>query len=94
MGGAHYGAGERISIRPITCKSAPLAMKSCWRALRNGIRTNDGEFLRVKNVRVLPQGERHSWLEIVLDEGKNRHIRRDARRIEDPEFSGRACGHR
>src|SRR6266446_2533069 len=46
------------------------------RALRNGIRTSDEEFLRVKNARVLRHGERHSWLEIVLDEGKNRHIRR------------------
>jgi 23S rRNA pseudouridine2605 synthase len=46
------------------------------RAMRNGIRAKDGEFLRVKNVRVLRKGQQNSWLEIILDEGKNRHIRR------------------
>ncbi len=44
--------------------------------MRNGIRTSNYEFLRVKNARMLRQGEQNSWLEIVLDEGKNRHIRR------------------
>jgi 23S rRNA pseudouridine2605 synthase len=53
-----------------------VADEKSLQALRNGIRAGDGAFLRVKNVRVLRQGERHSWLEIVLDEGKNRHIRR------------------
>src|SRR5712691_1640139 len=53
-----------------------IADEKLLQSLRNGIRRSEGEFLRVKNVRVLPQGERHSWLEIVLDEGKNRHIRR------------------
>jgi len=53
-----------------------IADEALLQALRNGIRASDGEFLRVKNVRVLRQGERYSWLEIVLDEGKNRHIRR------------------
>ena len=46
------------------------------RKLLNGIRASDGEFLRVKNAQVLRQGEHNSWLEIILDEGKNRHIRR------------------
>src|SRR5258708_800186 len=53
-----------------------IADEALLQKLRNGIRASDGEFLRVKNVRVLRQGQRHSWLEIVLDEGKNRHIRR------------------
>jgi 23S rRNA pseudouridine2605 synthase len=36
----------------------------------------DGDFLSAKSVHVLRHGSRNSWLEIVLTEGKNRHIRR------------------
>jgi 23S rRNA pseudouridine2605 synthase len=45
-------------------------------ALMRGISISDGEFLRVTDARVLRQGNRNTWLTIVLDEGRNRHIRR------------------
>lgn len=46
------------------------------RKLIEGFKANDGEFLRVKAAGVLRTGERNGWLEIILDEGRNRHIRR------------------
>jgi 23S rRNA pseudouridine2605 synthase len=45
-------------------------------AMIKGMRTENGEILRAKHVRVLRAGQHNTWLEIVLDQGKNRQIRR------------------
>jgi 23S rRNA pseudouridine2605 synthase len=37
---------------------------------------DQGERLAARRVALLRTGEKHAWLEIVLDEGRNRHIRR------------------
>jgi 23S rRNA pseudouridine2605 synthase len=53
-----------------------LADASLRQRLLDGVLTDRGDFLAAREVRALRQGERNSWIEVVLEEGKNRHIRR------------------
>jgi 23S rRNA pseudouridine2605 synthase len=45
------------------------------RKLRAGAEAG-GELLKAQSIEVLRSGQRNSWLAVILDEGRNRHIRR------------------
>jgi 23S rRNA pseudouridine2605 synthase len=44
-------------------------------AMLSGI-SDQGDLLKAQKATVLREGEKNVWLEVVLDEGRNRHIRR------------------
>jgi 23S rRNA pseudouridine2605 synthase len=53
-----------------------IADEKLLASMLEGIQADDGDFLRVKAARLVRSGQRNSWIEVVLDEGKNRQIRR------------------
>lgn len=73
---ARITAPETHLDKTYDAQIAKIADAVLLETLKKGIRMREGDTLRVKEVSILRQGERNSWLKIILDEGKNRHIRR------------------
>jgi 23S rRNA pseudouridine2605 synthase len=74
--GARIASPETHLEKTYHVQIGTVADEGLLTALTRGWRTEAGDFLRVQRVAVLRQGEKNCWLEIRLDEGKNRHIRR------------------
>jgi len=55
---------------------ATVASPQLLESLETGVRDETGELLRAKHAAILRGGAKNTWLEIVLEEGKNRQIRR------------------
>ena len=77
--GARLAAPETHLNKTYHVQIAALADDELLRALVRGVEVAEGkekERLRARRVSVLRSGEKNCWLEIALDEGKNRQIRR------------------
>ena len=74
--GARIAAPETHLAKTYHVQIGRVADEELTRALVNGPAIGGGEVLRAVQARVLRSGEKNCWLEIVLDEGKNRQIRR------------------
>ena len=74
--GAFMTAPETHLDKTYHVQIGTVADADLLRALVRGLKAKDGEILRAKQARQLRAGQKNCWLEIVLQEGKNRQIRR------------------
>jgi len=74
--GARIAAPETHLDKTYHVQIGTVMNDATAQVLVRGVQAKDGEVLRAKRVRALRSGPKNCWLEIVLDEGKNRHIRR------------------
>ena len=74
--GARIAARETHLEKTYHVQIGKVADEEFTRAIVSGVRSEDGDLLRAIQARVLRSGAKNCWLEIVLDEGKNRQIRR------------------
>jgi len=74
--GARIAAPETHLPKTYHVQIATVADEALIQALMDGVKVSDREVLRAKHASPVRAGEKNSWIEIVLDEGKNRQIRR------------------
>jgi 23S rRNA pseudouridine2605 synthase len=74
--GARITAPETHLEKTYHVQIGKVVDESFTQAMMNGIKSAEGDFLRAAQARLLRVGEKNCWLEVVLDEGKNRQIRR------------------
>ena len=74
--GARIAAPDTHLEKTYHVQIGTLAGEELIGALVSAVRTEDGDSLRALHARLLRSGEKNCWLEITLDEGKNRQIRR------------------
>jgi 23S rRNA pseudouridine2605 synthase len=73
---ARIAAPETHLEKTYHVQIATVADEAFVSALLRGVRDDDREVLRAKGARVIRAGQKNCWLEIILEEGKNRQIRR------------------
>ncbi len=74
--GAKITAPETHLPKTYHVQIAAVADDKLLHAMVSGVPGEDGDVLCAARARLLRSGEKNCWLEIALDEGKNRHIRR------------------
>jgi 23S rRNA pseudouridine2605 synthase len=74
--GARIAAPEMHLNKTYHVQVGIVAEDEFLQGLVRGVTTKDGEVMRAKQARRLRAGQKNCWLEIILDEGKNRQIRR------------------
>jgi 23S rRNA pseudouridine2605 synthase len=74
--GARVAAPETHLEKTYHVQINAIADEATMQSVVSGIQDEDGAILRAKRCRLLRSGEKNSWLEITLDEGRNRQIRR------------------
>jgi 23S rRNA pseudouridine2605 synthase len=74
--GARIAAPEGHLDKTYHVQVDTVAHEDHLQLLVRGVKAENGEVLRARRARLLRAGEKHSWLEIVLNEGRNRQIRR------------------
>jgi 23S rRNA pseudouridine2605 synthase len=74
--GARISAPETHLPKTYHVQIGAVANEKLIQAIVSGVTSQDGDFLRASESRLLRSGEKNCWLEIVLDEGKNRQLRR------------------